>query len=97
MARLTLPSRLELKRCEGSGSDAPFGKVSFTTLLYVSPVQTMPWQDQTGVFHFHSSTIPGCAARISARSLASSSPRQSRSSAMRASISSAGGLPASYA
>lgn len=33
MARLVFPSRLELEICEGSGSDAPLAKVSFTTLL----------------------------------------------------------------
>ena len=33
MARLTLPSRLELKRRDGSFSEAPLAKVSFTTLL----------------------------------------------------------------
>src|SRR5262249_45870476 len=33
MARLVLPSRLELKRPEGSSSEAPFAKVIFTTLL----------------------------------------------------------------
>ncbi len=33
IARLTLPSRLELKRPDGSASDAPLGKVIFTTFL----------------------------------------------------------------
>ncbi len=33
MARLVLPSRLELKRPEGSSSDAPLAKVIFTTFL----------------------------------------------------------------
>ncbi|ENN84866.1 hypothetical protein RHSP_41939 [Rhizobium freirei PRF 81] len=33
MARRVLPSRLELKREVGSSSEAPFAKVSFTTLL----------------------------------------------------------------
>jgi hypothetical protein len=33
MARLVLPSRLELNRPEGSFSDAPLAKVIFTTLL----------------------------------------------------------------
>jgi hypothetical protein len=42
-----LPSRLELKRCDGSGRLAPLANVSFTTLVYVSPVQTMPLRDQT--------------------------------------------------
>src|SRR5882757_7957224 len=39
MARLVLPSRLELKRPEGSSRAAPLAKVIFTTFLYVSPVQ----------------------------------------------------------
>jgi hypothetical protein len=42
MARLLLPSRLELKRPEWSFRDAPLEKVIFTTLLYVSPVQISP-------------------------------------------------------
>src|SRR4029434_8783725 len=42
IARRTFPSRLELKRRAGSFSDAPLAKVSFTTLLYVSPVQMIP-------------------------------------------------------
>ena len=33
MARLVLPSRLELKRPEGSSNEAPLAKVSFTTVL----------------------------------------------------------------
>src|SRR3954451_2999618 len=48
MARLVLPSRLELKRPEGSGSEAPLAKVSFTTALYVSPVQMIPACSHTG-------------------------------------------------
>src|SRR5882724_12347658 len=42
MARLVLPSRLELKRPDGSSSAAPLEKVIFTTFLYVSPVQINP-------------------------------------------------------
>src|SRR5262250_2466428 len=42
MARRVLPSRLELKRPDGSGSAAPLAKVIFTTFLYVSPVQINP-------------------------------------------------------
>src|SRR5579871_3451895 len=33
MARLTLPSRLEFKRLEGSSNEAPLANVIFTTLL----------------------------------------------------------------
>src|SRR5262245_20640225 len=57
MARLVLPSRLELKRPEGSCNEAPLAKVIFTTFVYVSPVQIIPACDQTGTpLHFHSST-----------------------------------------
>src|SRR5207244_2313251 len=60
MARLVLPSRLELKRPEGSLSEAPLAKVIFTTVLYVSPVQIIPACDHTGTpLHFHSSTTSG--------------------------------------
>src|SRR4029079_2153271 len=68
IARLTFPSRLELKRPEGSSRAAPLAKVIFTTLLYVSPVQMIPSWDQTGVpglvafAHFHSSTTSGSAS-----------------------------------
>src|ERR1019366_1437323 len=47
MARLVLPSRLELKRPKGSFNDAPLAKVIFTTFLYVSPVQIIPACDHT--------------------------------------------------
>src|ERR1700704_6689209 len=60
MARLVLPSRLELKRPEGSSNEAPLAKVIFTTLLYVSPVQIIPACAHTGTpLHFHSSTTSG--------------------------------------
>jgi len=49
IARLTFPSRLELNRPEGSCNAAPLGNVILTTLLYVSPVQTMPPWEKTGV------------------------------------------------
>src|SRR5437764_2467529 len=88
MARLTLPSRLALKSLVGSCSEAPLKKVSFTTDLYDSPVQTPPSWDQTGVpRHFHSSTISGSASRIRARILLSVSPLQSPNSAMRSLMS----------
>ncbi len=64
MARLTLPSRLELNRPDGSASEAPLAKVVFTTFLYVSPVQINPWCDQTGMLHFHSSTTESLAAAV---------------------------------
>src|SRR5882762_9552625 len=85
MARLVLPSRLELKRPEGSSSEAPLAKVIFTTLLYVSPVQIIPACDHTGTpsiafdgfRHFTSSTASGSACLIRARSRDNIAPRQS--------------------
>src|ERR1700731_2747336 len=47
-ARRVLPSRLELKRPEGSSNEAPLAKVIFTAFLYVSPVQIIPACDHTG-------------------------------------------------
>src|SRR6059058_1859008 len=90
MARRVLPSRLELKRPDGSSSEAPLAKVIFTTFLYDSPVQINPPCDQTGVAHFHSSITSGSAALIRARRRASISPRQSPSASIFASISSDG-------
>src|SRR5204863_4621433 len=90
IARRTFPSRLELKRRAGSFNDAPFANVSFTTLLYDSPVQMMPSCDQTGVpIHFHSSTTSGSASLMSLRILPRVSPRQSPSSAILFEMSSA--------
>src|SRR5437868_15301235 len=92
MARLTFPSRLELNRPEGSCNAAPLANVNLTTFLYVSPVQTMPEWEKTGVpgdvalAHFHSSTISGSAWCMSCRTLASVFPRQSPSSLILASI-----------
>src|SRR5262245_25058299 len=85
IARRVLPSKLALKRHAGSGMLAPRANVSFTTFLYVSPVQTIPLCDQTGTptipfdgfFHFRSSIISGSACRISARMRARVWPRQS--------------------
>src|SRR6266850_694330 len=88
MARLTFPSRLELNRPEGSFNAAPLGNVILTTFLYVSPVQTRPPWDQTGVpIHFHSSTISGSASCMISRTFASVFPRQSPSSLILSSIS----------
>src|SRR5258708_39905480 len=68
IALRVLPSKLELKRPDGSGILAPRANVSFTTFVYVSPVHPIPWCDQTGVpLHFHSSVISGSASMISAR------------------------------
>src|SRR5205809_2985663 len=87
MARLTFPSRLELNRPEGSFNAAPLANVILTTFLYVSPVQTRPPWDQTGVpIHFHSSTISGSASCMISRTFASVFPRQSPSSLIFSSI-----------
>src|ERR1043165_1380927 len=94
MARRVFPSRLELKRREGSFSAAPLAKVIFTTLLYVSPVQIMPSCDHTGTpRHFHSSTTSGSASFIKPTSRLSILPRQSPSSLILPSISCDGDLP----
>src|SRR5450755_973992 len=98
MARLTLPSRLELKSLVGSFKEAPLWKVSFTTDLYDSPVQMPPSCSHTGVpIHFHSSTTSGSASLIRARILASVLPRQSPNSAILSLISLDAGLPAGFA
>src|SRR5580704_4459079 len=94
IARLTLPSRLELKRPDGSAKEAPLAKVSFTTALYVSPVQMIPACSHTGTpRHFHSSTTSGQASLMRLRTLASVTPRQSPSSLILASISREGEPP----
>src|SRR5262245_27662510 len=88
IARLTFPSRLELKSLAGSFNEAPFAKVSFTIDLYDSPVQMIPSCDHTGVpIHFHSSTTSGSASLMSLRILLKLSPRQSPRSAILWSIS----------
>src|SRR6202049_3081232 len=92
MARLAFPSRLELNRPEASFNAAPLANVILTTFLYVSPVQTMPPWEKTGVpgdvglTHFHSSTISGSSSCIISRPFASVFPRQSSSSLILASI-----------
>src|SRR6266481_9991125 len=94
IARLALPSRLALNRPEGSLSEAPLAKVSFTTLLYVSPVQISPSWDHTGTpLHFHSSTTSGSACLMRARTWESVLPLQSSSSLILASISREGDSP----
>src|SRR5580704_2725623 len=83
-----LPSRLELKRPEGSSNEAPSAKVNFTTALYVSPVQIIPKCSHTGTpRHFHSSTTSGQASLMRARTRTSVSPRQSPNSLILPSIS----------
>src|SRR5579859_5549352 len=48
MARTDLLSRRVLKSPFGSFNWAPFGNVSLTAFLRLSPMQTMPSWDQTG-------------------------------------------------
>src|SRR5438034_496480 len=63
-----------------------YKNVILTTFLYVSPVQTMPPWEKTGVpgvvglTHFHSSRISGSASCMISRTVASVFPRQSLSS-----------------
>src|SRR5688572_28470445 len=87
IARRVLPSRLELNRRDGSETLAPWANVSFTTFLYASPVQTIPWCDQTGLLHFHSSVMSVSASRISVRIRARVSPRHPSRSRIRWSMS----------
>ena len=49
MARQVFPPRVALNRPEGSCNAAPLGNAILTWFLYVSPVETMPPWDQTGV------------------------------------------------
>src|SRR6516162_3401679 len=94
IARLVFPSRLALNRPEGSSSEAPLAKVSFTTLLYVSPVQISPSWDHTGTpLHFHSSTTSWSACLMRARTWDSVLPLQSSSSLILASVSREGDSP----
>src|SRR6202044_1018188 len=93
IARRTFPSKLELNNPFGSFNDAPFANVSFTTFLYVSPVQRIPSCDHTGMPHFHSSTMSLSASLISVRILPSVFPRQSPSSSTLFEISSATDCP----
>jgi hypothetical protein len=101
IALRVLPSKLELKRRDGSGRVAPWANVTFTTFVYVSPVQTIPLCDQTGTpaiafdgfFHFRSSIISGSASRISARMRSRVSPRHPRRSRIRWSMGREAGFP----
>ncbi len=83
-ARTLLLSRRALNVPAGSSSDAPFGNVSRTLPLSISPMQTIPFADHTGTpsgldgfFHFTSSAMDGSAARTTSRSRDNSSPRPS--------------------
>ncbi len=86
-ARRVPPARLALNSPEGSSSEAPLANVTFTALLYVSPVQIIPLEacDHTGTpriafdgfRHFTASTMSGSAWVMIARTRASVSARQS--------------------
>ena len=80
MARLVLPSRLELNIPEGSASAAPLAKVSFDHALQVSPVQMMPSWYHTGTpRHFHSRRRPvGSLMTRPTRNICRASPRAPR-------------------
>src|SRR5687768_14759270 len=100
IALRVLPSMLELKRRDGSRMLAPRANVSFTTFAYASPVQTIPWCDQTGtpdgfvgLIHLHSSIISGSASRISARMRVRVSPRHPPRLRIRWSMSWEAGFP----
>ena len=83
---VSLEARVE--ELAGSFNEAPLANVSFTTDLYVSPVQMIPSCDHVGVpgfvgfTHFTSSTTSGSACLMSLRILLKVSPRQSPSSAI---------------
>ncbi len=89
-ARVALEAGVEQARRVGQ---RVLANVSFTTSLYVSPVQIIPACDQTGTpRHFHSSTTSGSACLMSVRTRASAR-RQSPNSSIRASISREGESP----
>src|ERR1700740_3700961 len=91
IARQALPPRPALKSLSGSGSLAPWEKVSFTLSLWALPTAIIPSRDHTGLpIHFHSSIISRSASRMLLRMLASVLPRQSVRSAISASIRSDG-------
>src|SRR5262249_22073319 len=93
IARRVFPSRLELKRPEGSFRDAPLAKVIFTTFLYVSPLQITPSGAHPGPpLHFPSSTTWGSSSLTRAGGRLSFLPRQSPSSLILSSISREGDL-----
>ena len=78
MARLVLPSRLELKRPAGSASNAPFAKVSFNILVRLAGADDSavgPDGDPVAPFHFLDRLGVGLLMR--ARTRASVSARQS--------------------
>ena len=83
---MALPVRLALNSPVGSASIAPRPNVILTLSLNAPPVHRMPPPARShtgtpagleGFFHFIVSTTSGSASRISARSRASVSPRQS--------------------
>src|SRR5437588_5954099 len=83
IARQALPPRPALKSLSGSGSLAPWAKVSFTLSLWALPTAMIPSRDHTGLpIHFHSSMISRSASRMLLRMLASVLPRQSVSPAI---------------
>src|SRR6202043_3971583 len=91
IARHALPPRPALKSLSGSGSLAPWAKVTFTLSLWALPTAIIPSWDHTGLpIHFHSSIISGSASRMLLRMLAIGLPPQFVSPAIRWSIRSDG-------
>jgi hypothetical protein len=89
MARRMFPSRLELKRREGSSRAAPWRTSSSRPSCRTRRCRRSRRATRPGVpIHFHSSRISGSACLISARIRPSVSPRQSSSSAILLLISS---------
>ena len=88
IARLILPSRLELKSPAGSLSNAPLANVNLILSLYVSPVQIIPLQDHAGTpiiefdgfLRFTSSTIFWLISLMIRRNSSRILPRQSPNS-----------------
>src|ERR1700726_3767847 len=71
IARHALPPRPALKSLSGSGSLAPWAKVTFTLSLWALPTAIIPSRNHTGLpIHFHSSIISWSTSRILLRMLA---------------------------
>src|SRR5262249_47217382 len=91
IARLWLPSRPALNSLSGSGSLAPWSKVTFTLPLWGLATAMIPSRDHTGLpIHFHSSTISASASRMALRTVANVLLRQSVSPAINWSMRSEG-------
>src|SRR5262249_14813333 len=65
IARVARESKPALNKPCGSARDAPLKKFTFRWSRKAAMATTLPLYDQTGVFHFHSSTKSVAASRIS--------------------------------